>query len=155
MNPETKTCQNCKQEFRIEPEDFTFYEKIKVPPPTFCPECRLIRRLAWRNERSLYKRACKSCKKSIISVFSEDASLNVYCPSCWWSDKWDAMDYAQELDFSKPFLVQVRELLKKVPIMSIFGFESTLVNSSYCNMVDSLKNCYLLHNANFDENVCY
>ena len=30
MNSETKTCQNCKQNFIIEPEDFEFYAKIKV-----------------------------------------------------------------------------------------------------------------------------
>ncbi|MDI6602741.1 MAG: hypothetical protein QME57_01295 [Patescibacteria group bacterium] len=41
MNQEKCTCQNCKKEFVIEPEDFAFYEKIKVPPPTWCPECRL------------------------------------------------------------------------------------------------------------------
>src|SRR3989338_7876517 len=51
MKSETKNCQNCKKDFTIEPDDFGFYEKIKVPPPTFCPECRLIRRLVWRNER--------------------------------------------------------------------------------------------------------
>ena len=56
MNPETKICQNCKGEFVIEPEDFNFYEKIKVPPPTWCPECRMIRRLQWRNEHSLFRR---------------------------------------------------------------------------------------------------
>ncbi len=27
-------CQNCHQEFIIEPEDFDFYEKIQVPAPT-------------------------------------------------------------------------------------------------------------------------
>jgi hypothetical protein len=32
---ETKICQNCKKNFIIEPDDFGFYEKIKVPPPTF------------------------------------------------------------------------------------------------------------------------
>ncbi|MDI6602738.1 MAG: hypothetical protein QME57_01280 [Patescibacteria group bacterium] len=42
MNQEIKQCQNCKKEFVIEPEDFLFYEKIKVPPPTWCPECRMI-----------------------------------------------------------------------------------------------------------------
>ncbi|KKU51453.1 MAG: hypothetical protein UX74_C0027G0022, partial [Parcubacteria group bacterium GW2011_GWA2_47_10b] len=31
MSPETKTCQNCKNSFTVEPEDFGFYEKIKVP----------------------------------------------------------------------------------------------------------------------------
>jgi len=34
-NSQTKICQNCKKEFIIEPEDFEFYEKIKVPTPTF------------------------------------------------------------------------------------------------------------------------
>ena len=32
---ETKSCQNCKNDFIIEPDDFAFYDKIKVPPPTF------------------------------------------------------------------------------------------------------------------------
>ena len=50
MKSETKQCQNCKKDFIIEPDDFGFYEKIKIPPPTFCPECRMQRRLAWRND---------------------------------------------------------------------------------------------------------
>jgi ADP-heptose:LPS heptosyltransferase len=41
---------------------------MKVPPPTFCPECRLIRRFARRNERSFYHRVCEKCDKKIISV---------------------------------------------------------------------------------------
>ena len=37
MNSETKNCQNCHTNFVIVPDDFSFYEKIKVPTPTFCP----------------------------------------------------------------------------------------------------------------------
>jgi len=55
MEKEQKVCQNCQKEFTIEPEDFAFYEKIKVPAPTFCPECQLKRKLVWRNERTLFK----------------------------------------------------------------------------------------------------
>jgi len=58
-NSEIKNCQNCKKDFTVEPEDFNFYEKIKVPPPTFCPECRLVRRMLWRNEGLAPKRANK------------------------------------------------------------------------------------------------
>ncbi|KKQ03984.1 MAG: hypothetical protein US12_C0009G0014 [Parcubacteria group bacterium GW2011_GWA2_36_24] len=57
-------CQNCKKDFTIEPDDFGFYEKIKVPPPTWCPECRMIRRMLFRNERSLYKQNCDLCNFS-------------------------------------------------------------------------------------------
>jgi len=30
-----QACQNCKQDFVIEPDDFAFYEKMKVPSPRF------------------------------------------------------------------------------------------------------------------------
>lgn len=33
---EIKICQNCKNRFIIEPEDFAFYEKIGVSAPIFC-----------------------------------------------------------------------------------------------------------------------
>lgn len=56
MISQTKQCQNCKNFFVIESEDFEFYEQIKVPPPTFCWECRLQRRMVFRNERALYRR---------------------------------------------------------------------------------------------------
>jgi len=49
MGTETCSCANCKAQFVIEPEDFGFYEKIKVPPPTWCPECRMIRRFSFIN----------------------------------------------------------------------------------------------------------
>ena len=83
---ENKICQNCKKDFVIEPDDFGFYEKIKVPPPTFCPECRLIRRLSWRNERGLHNRECGLCGKKIISIYNKDLNNIVYCNKCWWGE---------------------------------------------------------------------
>jgi len=155
MDSETKQCQNCKKDFIIEPDDFAFYKKMKVPSPTFCPSCRLQRRMAWRNEKSLYRRNCDKCKKSIISVFSTDSGLMVYCPSCWWSDKWDPIDYGTEYDISRPFITQLRELLQRTPVMALFGYYNTLENSDYTNMVGYLKNCYLITNADHDENCLY
>src|SRR3989344_2610300 len=118
MNSETRQCQNCKNQFTIEPEDFNFYEKIKVPAPTFCPECRLKRRLAWRNERAIYKRKCDSTGKEIFSMFHPDAPVKVYEHDYWWSDSWDAIDYGREYDFSKPFFEQFKNLLSQVPLYS-------------------------------------
>lgn len=155
MNLETKHCQNCKSQFVIEPEDFDFYSKIDVPPPTFCPECRLIRRLAYRNEKSLYRRTCDKCGKNIISVFAKDTGLTVYCPPCWWGDGWDAMEYGLDYDPSRPFLLQLRELLQKTPVMSLFGYYTTLENSDYTNMVGYLKNCYLVTNSDHSEQCSY
>ncbi len=141
---EKRNCQNCKKEFQIEPEDFVFYEKIKVPPPTFCPDCRLQRRHAWRNMRSLYKRPCDLCKQEKIGMYALDKPHTAYCPSCWWKDSWDAFDYGRDYDFSQNFFQQFGELLKKVPLISRSVFEDTLVNSEYTNMGHSLKDCYLV-----------
>lgn len=138
---ETKTCQNCQKDFTIEPEDFNFYEKIKVPPPTFCPECRFQRRMSWRNEKYLYKRNCDLCKKSIISIYPDEAIFPVYCKECWYSDKWDAMSYGRDYDFNKPFFEQWKELSLVVPRISLFQRNS--INCDYSNMVGESKNVYL------------
>ena len=82
MSSETKICQNCKNNFTIEPEDFKFYEKIKVPPPTWCPECRAQRRMTWRNERALYKRKDAN-GIDVISIYSEDKPVKIYERNYW------------------------------------------------------------------------
>ena len=62
---EWKTCRISGQPFPITQKDLAFYDKespvindIKyvIPTPTLCPEERQRRRLAFRNERKLYKR---------------------------------------------------------------------------------------------------
>lgn len=155
MPQETRQCQNCKKEFGIEPDDFAFYEKIRVPAPTFCPECRFQRRLAWRNERTLYKRKCGLCGKDTITMYGEHTGITVYCGSCWWSDNWDPLSYGQEYDFSRPFFEQMQELLHAVPHQSLSVSYKTLVNSEYNNMNHWLKNCYLLFNSDYDEDCMY
>ncbi len=155
MESQNKNCQNCKQNFLIESEDFVFYEKIKVPPPTFCWRCRMQRRNTWRNERSLYKRKCDAPghSENIITAFSPEASYVVYDQKEWWSDSWNPLAYGTPYDFSKSFFAQFKALLQKVPIPAVANVNP--VNSEYCNAADSNKNCYLCFAAGFDENVCY
>jgi hypothetical protein len=153
MKEETKNCQNCKKDFIIEPEDFNFYEKIKVPAPTFCPECRMIRRMTWRNERSLFHRVCDFSGKKIITMFNPEANVKVYDHNIWWSDKWEPTDYGMDYDFSKTFFEQYKELLSKVPLASVGN--TNCVNSPYGNHNADCKNCYLLYASYLAENVYY
>ena len=76
MKSETKICQNCKKDFVIESDNFSFYEKIKVPPPTFCPECRRQRRFAWRNYINFYHRKDIN-GKDVISLYSPESNIKV------------------------------------------------------------------------------
>src|SRR3989344_5059497 len=121
-----QACQNCQRDFMIEPEDFNFYEKIKVPSPTWCPECRLIRRLMWRNEHSLFRRPnnAPGKKESLISVYHPSEKVTIYDRETWWGDSWDPSDYGTEYDFSRSFFEQFQEILGRVPHMPLFDSKS-------------------------------
>jgi len=142
MPPETKSCQACKQKFVIASDDFEFYKKIGVPAPTWCPDCRMQRRMTFRNERGLHRRKCSATGKDIVSIYRPDAPYTVYSPEYWWSDSWDPMQYGKEYDFSRPFFEQFNELMRKAPTISLFDSKST--NTSFCNVVVEHKNCYLV-----------
>ena len=154
MKQETKNCQNCKKEFVIEPEDFNFYEKIKVPPPTWCPECRFVRRLVWRNEITFYKRKCDSCGENKISIHGEDSKFKVYCHDCWYSDKWDPVSFGTDIDFNRSFVEQFSELFLKVPQLALYtgGLQ---VNSPYINFAANDRNCYLCFGGVGNEQLMY
>lgn len=153
MDSQTKVCQNCKKEFVIEPDDFVFYEKIKVPAPTFCWLCRAQRRMAFRNERSLFKRKSDFSGKDIFSAFAPDAPVKVYEKEVWNTDQWEPMDFGQDYDFSKPFFSQFKDLLGVVPLKNLNVVNG--VKSDYCNNFTDPKNCYLAFNGKGSEDCMY
>jgi len=153
MKPETKNCQNCKKDFVIETEDFNFYEKMDVPPPTFCPVCRMKRRFIWRNERMLYKRKSDFTGEEIFTSMSPESGIKVYEKEIWLSDKWDPLDYGMDYNFSKPFFEQFLELMKKVPLKNLNVQRG--VGSPFVNNVTDPKNSYLVFNCSNPEDCMY
>ncbi len=152
---ETKNCQNCHNQFTIEPEDFDFYKKINVPPPTWCPECRLKRRLVFFNLRSLYRRVCDLCKEEKISMYPPEASYTIYCPRCWWSDAWDPFSYGRDYNFLSPFFKQLNDLWHEVPLLGLSLGLECLDTSPHNNHAGHLKNCYFLFHSDFVEDSAY
>ncbi|MFA6436026.1 MAG: hypothetical protein WCW30_02730 [Candidatus Gracilibacteria bacterium] len=148
-----KKCLNCSSVFEIHEKDRAFYEKLDVPNPKICPECRAQRRLAYRNERTLYQRACDLCRKPMISIYSETSPFPVYCQECFWSDHWNAFDFGLEIDVEKPFFPQFHELLIKTPRLAIVNKQSE--NSDYCNYSFANKNCYLTFGNHYEEDCLY
>lgn len=148
---EKRNCENCKREFTVEPEDFDFYKKTSVPAPTWCPDCRLQRRLSFFNLVNLYKRKCDLCGKESLSAYSPDAPYKVYCPPCWWGDGWDPFEYGRDYDFARPFFEQYDKLLRDVPHLALLVESNVFQTSPYTNYAGSLKNCYLLFNAELCE----
>ena len=150
---ETKICQNCKKEFRIEPDDFAFYEKISAPPPTWCPECRMRRRMLFRNEFIMYKHICPLCGKEGVSHFSSNVPFPVYCNECWWSDKWDPANYGRAYDPSKKFFDQWKELSDAVPRPNVEAYQNE--NSPYSDYTRFSKNVYLSPSTISSDNIGY
>ncbi|PIU15736.1 hypothetical protein COT20_01420 [bacterium (Candidatus Gribaldobacteria) CG08_land_8_20_14_0_20_39_15] len=153
MPQETKQCQNCKKDFTIESEDFDFYAKIKVPPPTWCWECRLVRRMCFRNERCFYKKKCDVTGEEVISMYSPDKPFKVYEQKYWWSDKWNPLDYGRDYDWFRPFFEQFRDLCFDFPQMNLSNMHA--VNSDYCNLAEESKDCYLISATLRNERVLY
>jgi len=131
-----------------------FYDKVKVTAPTLCPDCRVQRRLAWRNEKTLYKRKCDLCQSEIVSIMSPDKRFSVYCPGCWWSDKWDPMSYGRDYDPSRSFFAQLKDLQAEVPTISVIHQRES-ENCTYTSLVGDCKDCYMIFAASFDENCMY
>ena len=152
---EARSCQNCWKDFKIEPADFSFYEKIKVPAPTWCPECRMVRRLAFTNTWSLFWRNCDECKVRTLSEYPPEDKTKIYCQKCWWSDSWDGTEYALDYDPSRPFLEQVKELTRDTPHVALESNYSSLKNSEYSNSIAWSKDCYMVFWADYCEFVYY
>ncbi len=150
---ETRNCQNCKKDFTIEPEDFDFYAKMKVPAPTFCAECRMVRRFHFRNEGTLFRRKDAHTGQDVFSSFSPSANVQTYENSYWFGGDWDPCETGVDYDFSKDFFTQFRELLARAPLPARSVYN--MVNSDYCNEASECKNCYLSFNTDYAENSAY
>jgi hypothetical protein len=109
--------------------------------------------MAFRSERTLYKRICDLCKKQIIAAFPPEAAFPVYCEACWWSDKWDGESFAREYDSNRSFWLQFRALQTKVPRLALFGMQNE--NCPYSNYTWVCKSCYLSPSTLYSENIMH
>ena len=146
------SCITCKQEFEHSEKTLELCQKIGIPQSNECFECRTAHKLAFRNERTLYPGICKLCEKSIITLYHPESSIITYCQECWWSDKWDPLEFGLALDLNRPFFEQYQELLHRVPHIAMMNRDGD--NSEYCNYTLKNKNCYLIFGGDYNEN-CY
>lgn len=159
---EQRQCRQCNSNFEVTEQDIAFYEKVSpvidekrypFPPPTICPDCRLKRKVCFRNERSFYKRKCDLTGKDIISIYAPDKDVRVYGQEEWWSDKWDPRDHGRDYDFNRPFFDQIAELFKEVPLIALWNFKCE--NATFNNNCFSLKNSYMNYNSDEGERILY
>ncbi|MCT4616666.1 MAG: hypothetical protein N4A38_00475 [Candidatus Gracilibacteria bacterium] len=158
----TKQCKSCNTEFYITSKDKEFYDKISptfngekynIPFPNLCPKCRNQRRLAFRNEKRLYKRNCDFSGEEIISMYKPTYKGKVIKTEIWWSNKFEGLDYGINLNFNKNFFEQFKELILEVPTQSLMHSKNE--NCEYTNEGGSGKGCYLCFCYGRIENCLY
>jgi len=157
-----QTCKQCSTAFDVTDDDLALLKKntltvggqeFDLPPPTLCFHCRLRRRMAFYNARSLYRDTCDLTGKEIISIYSPDKPFTVYDCDVWYGDAWDPLSSGRDFDFSRPFSEQFRELMEAVPMLSR-GVLGSNENADYTNDNQKLKNCYLIFDGERAED-CY
>lgn len=151
-------CVKCKQDFVLDEDDLGFYQKMKVPNPKVCPDCRFKMRAVWRNEISLYSgRKCGLCQKGILSMYNPKLSYNTFCHECFMSDTWNPKDFAEEYKEDISFFTQLNNFFHKVPKNTTYlsTSDGPNINSDYANMAGGLKNCYLVFNGGVGEELMY
>lgn len=158
---ERKTCEISGVLFPIYASNKEFYstispsfagENFMLPPPLLCPEQRDRRRLAFRNERKLYKRQCSASWKMIISTYAPDKLLQVYDAKIRRWDTWNPFDYGMVFDENKTFTEQYKQLLYAVPHQALIGANNE--NADYINLTADSKNCYMVIESSNNED-CY
>lgn len=159
---ETKQCKSCWASFDITDKDMEFYdkmsptfsvEKCQIPTPKLCPDCRMQRRMAFRNERKLYRRKCDVTGKDIISIYNPEYWYKVCDRHHWRSDAFDSTSYGREVDLSKSFFEQFDNLWKNIPNSALYN--TNTVNTEYANHCLDEKNCYMIFAGMGNEDCMY
>jgi hypothetical protein len=84
----------CISAFKIVPEELQFYQKMNIPLPTMCPNCRQYERSLQKNPIHLWHRQCMCNKKhnhhsnghceiEFEAPYSPDRPEVVYCEKCY------------------------------------------------------------------------
>lgn len=152
----SRICKNCNGAFTVTDFAISVCERLHIPLPTWCSMCQMQRRLAWRNERTLYKRISNEPGSSdvLISLYREDSPVaTVYSHKYWQGDAWDPREFAMEYDSSRTFFEQFAELYRRVPWPNLTTWGN--VNCEYDNLTKDCKDCYLCFGGGDSEYVSY
>lgn len=79
------TCEITGKQYKIIPQELTFYREMGIPLPRRCFDQRHADRIAKRNPRKLWSRECMNCRKPIQTTYSPNRPEIVYCEECYLS----------------------------------------------------------------------
>lgn len=82
-NTQILVCPESGRQFKLQQTESVFYQKTKLPLPTFHPEVRHQKRFGLRNTRKLWERECSGCNCELQTSYSPDSQQAVLCEDCY------------------------------------------------------------------------
>jgi hypothetical protein len=83
ITEEILACIDCARNYKIREQEFSFYQRMKLPIPRKCFFCRHQDRIVQRGPYQFWDRVCDHCNKKITTNYAPDRSEIVYCESCY------------------------------------------------------------------------
>ena len=93
---EGKCTDHCTVGFKVIKAELDFYQKMQLPIPKLCPNCRHYERLAQRNPLKLWKRQCMcdknhpqhngKCPIEFETSYAPDKPEIIYCEQCYQAE---------------------------------------------------------------------
>ena len=162
LSPHERMCKwadlspYCTKEFSITPEDIKFYKKLRVPPPTLCPTCRRMRRLAASFLLRFYKTKCVAPGhiESTISIIPPDSPFKIYDWEYYRTYEWDPFSFGISPDSSRSFFDLFWDFRKEVPQPAIVR-DPANIDSDYTMLGRNLKRGYFVAAGWNSERVYY
>jgi len=88
-------------------------------------------------------------------MYGPETPFSSWCIKCHLSDMWDARDYGQEYNFSRPFFEQFKELKYSIPHRALAQNERNGDGCEYSNLCYTSKDVYLAFNVMTSEHIKY
>lgn len=79
-------CEECGKNYKIIAKELELLQKIGLPIPRKCFECRHNERSRFRKTRHLSERQCHKCSSPIQTTYSPDRPEKVYCEKCYMEE---------------------------------------------------------------------
>ncbi len=80
------TCEVSGKNYKIIPQELTFYQKHGIPIPRRAPHQRYLDRMALRNPRQWCTRKCAKCGSEMHTTYAPERPEVVYCEACYMKE---------------------------------------------------------------------
>lgn len=144
LEPGERVCALTGEEWEMTEEEIGWYKKFNVPPHPWAPIVRLKQMMGFPSGIAIWKKPHAETGKEILTFVHPDSPYKVIDDKEWFSREF-AQD-TRELDPSRPFFDQFRELAYSIPV----GARRDDGSNENCVAIDAInsRDSYLVFGAN-------